>query len=348
MRRVNMLSTISPMLQARITRLKHNPGQHWIVVIDKDANGFTVDEAIQVLAWIGPDKANKRIRLSNLCTISNVMWFFEIIPKYFPACSSWEATNDDHRIIASSSEVYQTPPRSRTSHSSGSDENWYCWHSRTAHDSRMTALELTNIGLVLEWTDVFKREIKTVVWDWTGSEASVSQAVLSTPVELLKSNGNQGLDKQRRIEKEIILTYMRGYLDETDENNKPNINNIKLTKKDLNSHRMPLESTRFPQPSIYNMMKEIQTAILKPRRASGQVPPVPRTLNPNRPTTSGILGKIKKVEHDVELWFHGGEAHRRFVEKMLEDVHNFIERKQAELANSMLRWHETEVWKMDK
>jgi len=67
----------------------------------------------------------------------------------------------------------------------------WCWN-QPLHVSRESAQRLANISLVLGWDQVFQREIKVLVWDWTGSAST--QADLGTPLECLQDHGPQGMD----------------------------------------------------------------------------------------------------------------------------------------------------------
>ncbi|KAK4204549.1 hypothetical protein QBC40DRAFT_91431 [Triangularia verruculosa] len=137
---------------------------------------------------------------------------------------------------------------------------------------------------------------------------------------------------------------MRDYLERQKNTNKTSVKRI---YKDLEVQNMKLDAGSFLHPSIYSMLREIEGAILKEKRpangASGASQQ--KTVNPNRPTTPGLLGKIKDMEHSVENMMAGGKAHRRFVQSMLGHVQEFIATQQEALASEMWKWRVGEMKK---
>ncbi|KAK0735077.1 hypothetical protein B0T26DRAFT_746901 [Lasiosphaeria miniovina] len=337
--RVEVLSAVSPLIRARVDDLRCRPHHRWEPVISK-SDGFDADTATRVLNEIGPETANRRQTVDLLCLEANVMWFFEVVAKQLRACPTWEATDGDGGLIASKSNSRHAVRKSQASQSSRSSQ-WQCWYSETAHWSRLTALQLANIALVLEWDDVFKRELKTVVWDWTNA----SEAVLETPVERLKATGEEGLDKRREDEKGRILRYMRKYLDDQKAVSREARDCVKRVKKDLKKHNVKLETGHFEDPNIYRMLKKIDDCILKESLAPGEPAVAPQIVNRNRPATPGLLGKLKTLESGVESIFSGGPAHREFVLEMRAAVHRNIIDRQESMAQAMLAWRNGEVSK---
>lgn len=188
--RIEVLCSMSRFIWTNINELRLNPDVWWMPVI-RDGEGFDAHMALRVLDMIGPDTKNRRQRVSVLSQECNVLWVFQVIPKMFPRSQTWEVLDDDGYLTATRTMIRKAG-KSYTGSVSGSSSmsaSKWGWHSEPAHRSRMTSLQLCNIALVLEWEEVFKREIKTVIWDWTGTHAS-----LATPVERLRSEGESGLD----------------------------------------------------------------------------------------------------------------------------------------------------------
>ncbi|KAK3366749.1 hypothetical protein B0T24DRAFT_681937 [Lasiosphaeria ovina] len=364
--RIRVLSAISPMIRAHVEELRQRSDRWWLPLVGL-GDGFDSGVALRVLdaitssslslppAGMQQQSQNWRTneRVSVLCRNCNVMWFFGVVPRLLPACQSWQAVDDDdkHQVIASRNMPRQSAASSsrrwsQASLSSQASAPKWCWHSEPGHSARLTCLQIANIALVLQWDEVFRREIKTVVWDWTGT----SQAVLHTPVTRLRTHGDYGLDARRKLEKEKILLHMRNYLHRHKDSH---ATSVKRINRDFKMHTMELVPDSFLHPSIYSMLREVEGAILKEKRAlSGAQAgrPPPRTVNPNRPTTPGLLGKIKGMESSVEYMFSGGKPHRDFVIGFLADVHEYVAQQQEELAQDIWRWRHTELarWEPDK
>ncbi|KAK4183139.1 hypothetical protein QBC35DRAFT_508634 [Podospora australis] len=330
--RVSILCSISPLIRARVDELRQRPELWWTPVV---GDGIDESTALRVLGMVGPGTVRRRQRVSALSQECNVMWAFQINPMSLPASQTWEAVDDDGQLAASKTMVRKTARRSYPASVSSQSTPKWCWQLEPGHRYRLTSLQLANIAMVLQWEEVFKKEIRTVVWDWTGQ----SQAILSTPVDCLRAQGEGGLDARRKIEKEKVLTHMRDYLERQKNTNKAS---VKRTYKDLENHSMKLETSSFLHPSIYSMLREIEAAILKEKRPSGGQGPA-KTVNPNRPTTPGLLGKIKDMEHSVESLMSGGKAHRKFVASVLSHVHEYIGQQQDILAQEMWKWRGEEM-----
>ncbi|KAK0710547.1 hypothetical protein B0T21DRAFT_387440 [Apiosordaria backusii] len=337
--RVKILCSLSPLIKTRVEELRLHPELWWTPAV---GDGIDEGTAIRVLDLVGPGTAGRKQRVSLLSQECNVMWAFQINPTLFPASLTWQAVDDDGQLAASRTVVRKAARRSYASLPSSSSNPKFCWQTEPGSRSRLTSLQLANIALVLDWEEAFKREIRTVIWDWTGQ----SQAVLATPVGCLQAHGPRGLEAQRRVEKGKVLTHMRDYLERQKNTNKTSVKRI---YKDLELQNMKLEASSFLHPSIYSMLREIEGAILKEKRpahgaGSGGVSQL-KTVNPNRPTTPGLLGKIKEMEHSVENMMSGGKAHRRFVQAMLGHVQEFVARQQEGLAGEMWKWRAGEVRK---
>ncbi|KAK4160877.1 hypothetical protein QBC43DRAFT_324788 [Cladorrhinum sp. PSN259] len=331
--RIEVLCSMSRFIWMNINELRANPDLWWMPAI-KDGDGFDPQTALRVLDMIGPDTKNRRQRVSALSQECNVLWVFQVIPKMFPRSQTWEVLDDDGYLTATRTMVRKAgrDTGSVSGSSSMSSPKWG-WHSEQAHRTRLTSLQLANIALILEWEEVFKREIKTVIWDWTGT-----QAALETPVERLRSEGENGLDVRRKSEKQLILTEIRQYLDRVKSTHK---GSVKRLLRDLEAQNMQLEPDSFLHPSIYSMLREIEGAILKePWKQRSGGASTQKAVNPNRPAAPGLLGKIKDLEHGVENLMSGGKAHRKFVEGLLRHVEEFLSQRQAEVGGEIWRWRD--------
>ncbi|KAK4172326.1 hypothetical protein QBC36DRAFT_338126 [Triangularia setosa] len=332
--RVRLLCSLSPLIKTRVEELRLHSELWWTPVV---GDGIDESTAIRVLDLVGPGTAGRKQRVSLLSQECNAMWAFQINPTLFPASLTWQAVDDDGQLAASRTVVRKAARRSYASISSSSSSPRFCWQTEPGSRSRLTSLQLANIAIVLEWEEAFKREIRTVIWDWTGQSQ-----VLATPVGCLQAHGPRGLEAQRKIEKDKVLTHMRDYLERQKNVNKTSVKRI---YKDLELQNMKLEASSFLHPSIYSMLREIEGAILKEKRsanAGGGVAQL-KTVNPNRPTTPGLLGKIKEMEHSVENMMSGGKAHRKFVQAMLAHVQEFVAMQQKALAEEMWNWRVGEV-----
>ncbi|KAK4222532.1 hypothetical protein QBC38DRAFT_489606 [Podospora fimiseda] len=333
--RIEILCSMSRFIWSNVNELRSNPDSRWLLPL-KDEDGFDPQMALRVLDMIGPDTKNRRQRVSLLSQECNVLWVFQVIPKMFPRSQTWEVLDDDGYLAATRTMVRkaaQSYTGSVSGSSSMSSSKWG-WHSEPAHRSRLTSLQLANVALVLEWEEVFKREIKTVVWDWTGT-----QATIVTPVERLRSDGENGLDARRKSEKQMILREIKQYLDRVKTTHK---GSVKRLLRDLEAQNMQLESDSFLHPSSYSMLREIESAILKEpwKQRNGGAASVQRAVNPNRPAAPGLLGKIKDLEHGVENLMSGGKAHRKFVEGLLRHIDEFLAQRQAEVGGEIWRWRD--------
>ncbi|KAK3389951.1 hypothetical protein B0H63DRAFT_464569 [Podospora didyma] len=348
--RVQTLSNMSPLIRAHADELRQHPERYWMLVVGDE---FDETTALRVLSLIGPGSAHRKERVASLCRECNVLWAFQVIPKYLPASQTWLAIDDDGDVAGSKFPGHLRNTTRNTTYapslaSSSQSSPIWCWsHSEDPslrRRSRLMSHQLANIALILEWDEVFRREMKTVVWDWTGASPA---GVLATPVERLQASGDQGLDARRDLEKRKILAHIVAYLDQ--HNHKSNRASVKQINKDLKAASMAkLEPSSFRHPSIYTMLRDIEGAIFKPIKRPAAGPAPPKAVNNNRPAAPGLLSKIKGMEHRVESAVSGGKAHREFVIGLLENVHEFICQQQDVLCQELWRWRNNEVnkWQM--
>lgn len=195
----------SPVFERQILRLLHNSQYVWNI---KPANtdGFddiAVNDFMGDLGRPPESDVENRVKLEGLSSRCCAIWHFEVIPSKFHIAS--HATDNDGKVLAhkdaatpktlsvstlasggsggSGSSVPTSPGNSST------ELELWCWNCESDHSSQEIALKLANIALILDWKEAFRREIKTVIWNWQG----VSFKDTGTPVERLQNDGPEGL-----------------------------------------------------------------------------------------------------------------------------------------------------------
>lgn len=170
----------SPVFEGHINRLLLLNEYVWKIE-PRETDGFD-DLAVHFLIDnLGRHEANEvwnGIGVESLSEKCSAMWYFEVVPSRFNVAS--HVTDADGKVIADNA-----APTILAGESAG-----WCWNCVSIHRSPETSLKLANIALVLGWREVFRREIKTVIWDWTEQ----TLAGTKTRVECLQNNGVRGLD----------------------------------------------------------------------------------------------------------------------------------------------------------
>ncbi|KAK0630211.1 hypothetical protein B0T17DRAFT_527864 [Bombardia bombarda] len=329
--RVQEIKTMSPILKVRIDELERYPESEPWYVDPEFGDGIDRTTAYKTLDIIGAQNVTVQGTPSNLSDYCSGLWYFEIIPRRFPSCRRWTATDDNNHII------------SRTQQGGNQVPPGWCWHNPVGHRSRETCLHLANSALVLGWKEVFKREIRTIIWDWT--ETSPNDFL--TPVKRLMFGPSDGLKNRRIQEKKAVIEYMHQYFDRRKGSYSAS---VKQTSDELRDHGMVLhEPDEFREPSIYQMLNDIEHIILPQRRASIASQIGTYTVGTiHRPSTRNWSGKLKALESRLEAWLSRGDTHKDFARDMFDAVHAFIEMRQTDLANEILAWRDDEIAKWEK
>jgi hypothetical protein len=204
---VNRITKQSPLFERQVLRLMQDKQYVWKILL-KETDDFYDDE-FDLGAFIanlgrpqGRNSSNgmEVNRLSRRCS---AMWYFEVVPSKVHLASY--ATGSNGETIASNSPTPRTSSaptlasadsvsrEPTVSESSGSESESWCWNNNSDHKSPETSLKLANIALVLDWREVFKREIKTVIWNWQPKQ---TLADTNTPVDCLRKDGVKGLNSK--------------------------------------------------------------------------------------------------------------------------------------------------------
>ncbi len=203
---VGKMATQSPLFERQILRLQQDSKYRWKIHL-KDTDDFRNDDFSAFIAKLGqPCEQLVGMEVERLCSRCSAMWYFQIVPSKVYLATY--ATDRKGHAIASSSQISTTSsvptPTSgnsefrvvTSSETSGSERKHWCWNSKGDHTSRETSLKLANIALVLGWKEVFKRELKTVVWNWPQETLGEPD----TPIHYLQKDSAKGLNSKSRWE----------------------------------------------------------------------------------------------------------------------------------------------------
>jgi hypothetical protein len=202
---VNKLTKQSPLFERQLLRLMQDEQHVWKIELKETDDFYDVDLDPFIVNLGRPQGRNSSngMEVNSLSRRCSAMWYFEVVPSKVHLASY--ATGNDGETIASNS---PTPITSSTptlvsgnsasraptvSESSSSESESWCWHHNDDHKSPETSLKLANIALVLDWREVFRREIKTVVWNWRPRETLADP---KTPVDCLRRDGVKGLNSK--------------------------------------------------------------------------------------------------------------------------------------------------------
>lgn len=203
---VGKIATQSPLFERQILRLQQDSKYKWTIHL-KDTDDFRNDEFSAFIAKLGqPCEQSTGMGVERLCSRCSAMWYFQIVPSKVHLATF--ATNAEGHSIASGSQVstissVPTPASGNSasrvvtsSETSGSERERWCWNSNGDHTSRETSLKLANVALVLGWKEVFKKELKTVVWNWPQETLGEPD----TPIHYLQKDSAKGLNSKSRRE----------------------------------------------------------------------------------------------------------------------------------------------------
>ncbi|KAK3329257.1 hypothetical protein B0H66DRAFT_17539 [Apodospora peruviana] len=345
--RVENLKSLSPILKSHINELRAGPDNVLWEIEPEAEDGVDRDTALEVLKMLGRGSGWIGETASEVSRYASGLWFFEVIPDKFPACQSWKVRD------AASGQILGSQTFPPANH--GLLPDGWCWNHHITH-SRETCLQLANGALILGWDELFKKEIKVVIWDWSGEPGLTP---FGTPVKRLKAGGLEGLNDRRKQEKDRVIEHMHRYLAWKNNTNKAEVERIVKALKD---REMELhEPDNFQQESIYEMLRDIELAVLPRRRVtsmplsspSNQQNPESNTSPSHRPSGlsgrrgSWLLDKIKEVESKAESKYSGEDAHKKFVRGFLDDTHKFVIDRQKKVAKAMMAWRDDEIgtWK---
>jgi len=176
---VNKIAEQSPLFERQVLRLTQDSSYVWRIVLKETDEFHDIEHLATFIVNLGrPQERNSsdRMEVNSLSSRCSAMWHFEVLPSKVHLASC--ATDVAGRTIASNSPIptiSSTPtvasgdspsPVPTTSESSGGERQPWCWDNSGDHQSPETSLKLANIALVLGWKEVFRREIKTVIWNW--------------------------------------------------------------------------------------------------------------------------------------------------------------------------------------
>lgn len=203
---INRIVQQSPVFERQILRLLHSNQYVWDIE-PADRDGFDTVAVDKFMGDLGrPPESDVEIKMEIEALLSRccAIWYFEVVPSRFRVAS--HAIDNDNNGTVMAQKDTATPRTSsvptRMSGGSGSSvptssansitelDTW-CWNCESGHPSQETALKLANIALILNWEEVFKREIKRVIWNWNGESLE-----RGTPVERLQQDGPEGLQSR--------------------------------------------------------------------------------------------------------------------------------------------------------
>ncbi|KAM7215153.1 hypothetical protein V8F06_009471 [Rhypophila decipiens] len=281
---------------------------------DDGISGPTVSEVLEMLAL--DEQAVIEDVASVVSEFCNVLWFYQVIPTRFPSCVQWVAIdNQETRNIIGALNIppplrhvlrnptmfpsnaqwagrddlaaRNIPPplrqattddtdHSRLSLSTVGHASW-CWNEPTNPHAYETDLHLANCAFILDWRGVFRRAIRTVVW-----ETRPADIVLHTPVKYLKLTGPEGINKTRHREKEHVMSQLLRYLIRHRATDTANVDNT-ITLLSDNGIEVGDGPSEFEDPNVYQLLRRIE-AILLPSPSSPVVPGPGRVNHARRPT----------------------------------------------------------------
>lgn len=193
---VRIARTISIEWRLKLSDLRDDENLRWDLEHVEQRDGFDGPAVEYLMNMVGAPRSlalrhDTRFSIESLSRYASAIWVFKVVPSRFPTsdapCTGW-FVESDNKDVAHGDLPGSVTPSSRSSGSSGPLPSW-CWHGQPLYGSTEMSLKLANIAFVFGWREVFKREIKTVIWNWPNTTA----AGLVTPVEVLKQEGIHGL-----------------------------------------------------------------------------------------------------------------------------------------------------------
>jgi hypothetical protein len=189
----------SPLFERQVLRLLQNTEHVWKIEAKVEDGFHEVDNLGLFITNLGRSQVIE-MEVEELSSRCSAMWYFEVVPSRVHLASC--ARDSTGKVIASSSATAITSSTpsvaspgaahavSNGSAQSGSQPNIWCWNYHGGHSSPDTPLKLTNIALVLNWREVFQREIKSVIWNWPGRPPRDT----NTPIRYLQEDDVKGLN----------------------------------------------------------------------------------------------------------------------------------------------------------
>lgn len=181
---INEVAKQSPLFERQLMRLFQDSQYEWKIQV-KETDEFH-DDDLDLGSFIPSlgRKSCQGMKINSLSRRCSALWHFQVLPSEVQLASSI-IDDTGQKIITSipptlstSSETTLTSasssatPSETVSEDLGSERGSWCWDIKCDHPSRETSLKLANIALVLNLKDVFKKEIKTVIWNWPKESAA--------------------------------------------------------------------------------------------------------------------------------------------------------------------------------
>lgn len=202
---VNKIMKQSPLFERQILRLMQYPQYVWNIKPEEKDGFHDVSNLGHFIANLGRQPASQSevaMEIAWLSSRCSALWYFEVVPSKVYIASQARDTNGTiiDPIAAIPITSSQTTLASGGSGSpvatvpgnSNREPSQFCWNYGCNLKSKETSLPLANVALILDWREVFKRQIKTVIWDWPKQ----TLAGTNTPIEFLQHDGVEGLDSK--------------------------------------------------------------------------------------------------------------------------------------------------------
>jgi hypothetical protein len=200
----NKIAKQSPLFERQVLRLLQDSEYVWKIQL-KETDEFYDDDLdlgtfIPNLGCLQGRNSTTGMEVKRLSRRCSALWHFEVLPSKVHLASY--ITDGDGKTIASTSPTPTTSSAATVASAGGSAsraatalENIgservpWCWDDNGDRQSLETSLKLANIALVLGLKDVFRREIKTVIWNWPKE----TTADKNPSVKCLRKDGTPGV-----------------------------------------------------------------------------------------------------------------------------------------------------------
>lgn len=192
----------SPLFERQILRLIHDPQYVWNIKPEEKDGFHEVDDLAHFIASLGRPPASQSedaMEITRLSSRCSALWYFEFVPsKVYIASRAKD--REGTIIVPKTATAITSSSNSLAIRGSGSTVGtvpWnanreppqFCWNYVCNLESKETSLPLANVALILNWREVFKRQIKTVIWDWPKQ----TTAGTTTTIKFLQLDGAEGL-----------------------------------------------------------------------------------------------------------------------------------------------------------